>query len=206
MTLTAKTQTVNTAMAHLGEPAFAAIDTDPPGSALAKVLGQLEGPAGVEAWALSRHPWLCALTYATLAPDGTITGNWKWTNAFLLPTTFARLWTVDGEDVPFELGSAVVSTAERRVIWSNEASLNVAFAEVKPYEAYSPDLCGLIALKLAARTAGPLKSDAALAAKLDDRATAALLEAQGGEAGQFCDDDGDQVFARSLSALRATVA
>lgn len=205
MTLTAKTQVINTAMAHLGEPGFDAIDADPPGAALAKVLGQLDGPAGVEAWALRRHPWLCALTYATLAPEGTFAGHWKWTYRFLLPATFARLWVLDGDNVPFEVGPAIVSGQERRAVYCNESSIDVCYAETRDYEAYTSDLCNLIAWKLAARTAGPLKSDAALGAKCEEQAARALGEAMGGEAGEFRDDDADTLLAGSLGTVRERV-
>lgn len=181
---TVKQEVVNAAMAHLGEPPFEDIAEDPASATLAKVLAQLEGKAGAERQALSRHPWLCALTYATLTPIAPAPTNWKWANAFLLPATFVKLWEVDGLDVPFEVGTRDVSGTIQTVIWSDRTSLKVSYTEAKDYDAYSPDLCAYLALLLASRTAGPLKSDYQLADRLRVQARDALIDAQTGEAGQ----------------------
>jgi hypothetical protein len=204
MTLTAKNEVINTAMAHLGEPGFSAIDTDPPGAALAKVLGQLDGRAGVEQFALSRHPWLCALSYTTLAPAVSPPTNWKWKNLFILPDTFVKMWVVDGDDVPFEVGTEVISSAVKKVVRCDEAALRIAFSERKAWEAYSPDLCNYMALLLAARTAGPLKNDYDGAARLTRQADEALQMAMGGEAGQYLEPE--VMFASGFAALRASAA
>lgn len=204
MTLTAKNDVINTAMAHLGEPGFTAIDTDPPGAALAKVLGQLDGRAGVEQFALSRHPWLCALSYATLAPLSSPPANWKWSKLFVLPDTFVKMWVVDGDDVPFEVGTETISGQVKKVVRCDEGSLRVCYSELKAYEAYTPDLCNYMALLLASRTAGPLKNDYDGAKRLAALASDALLQAMGGEAGQYSDPD--VMFASGFAALRAQAA
>lgn len=189
MTLTAKTELVNAAMAHLGEAPFETIDDDPPGARLAKVLGQLDGRAGVETWALSRRPWLCALRYATLSPTDDVTPPWRFDNAFLLPTTTVGLWLV--EDSPaYHAGTALVSGSMRKVIYSSEASLNVAYVEQLDFEAYTPDLLNVMAWELAARTAGPLQNATeGLILRLQKKARDALMEAMSGEFGGFEDPD-----------------
>ncbi|PZQ63355.1 MAG: hypothetical protein DI570_09185 [Phenylobacterium zucineum] len=202
MTTTAKQQVVNAAMAHLGEPGFSDITQDPPSAALAKVLGQLDGKAGAEFYALSRHPWLCAMSYATLPPTNDVPANWKWSRHFLLPDTAVKLWAIDGlaQDTPYELGTASVGGQERQVIRCNLDALNVAYIERKPFEAYSADLCNYIAYLLASRTAGPLKSDQEGAVRLKREAEAALAEAKTGEAGQH--HDAEALFGGGLADLR----
>lgn len=206
MATTAKQEVVNAAMAHLGEPPFDDITQDPPGARLQKVLGQLEGRAGVEAWALGRHPWLCALSYLTLAPvavsdppDPAVT-NWKWGYTFVLPDTFVRMWEVDGCGA-YEVGSAVIGGQAKKVVRANASSLNVAFTEARPFEAYTTDLCNVIALMLASRSAGPLKSDYEAAARLSKQADAAVAEAMTGEANQHM--GAYPVAASVFAALRA---
>lgn len=186
MTLTAKNELINNAMAHLGEPGFTSVDTDPPGAALAKVLGQLDGPAGARRAALAAHPWLFALRYASLSP-AVRAGSWAWTKVFDLPDTFVKLWTVSG-DVAFEVGTEVVSSAIKKVIRSNEAALDVCYAEDVAYEADTPQFSNYLALLLASRTAGPLKSDYDGAKRLAGQADTALAIAMAGEAGQYADD------------------
>jgi hypothetical protein len=206
MSLTAKHQVINAAMAHMGEPGFESILTDPPGATLSKVLGQLDGVAGVEQFALSRHPWLCALRYATLAPVSSPPANWKWSRLFQLPDTFVKLWVLDGADIPYEVGTETFgspSPALRKVIRCNEASIRVAYTERLAYEAYTPDLCNYIALELAGRTMGPLKSDYEGAARLRQAAEAALAAAESGEAGQHADEEG--LVTAGLNELRATI-
>lgn len=189
MTLTAKTELVNAAMAHLGEAPFATIDDDPPGARLAKVLGQLDGRAGVEMWALSRRPWLCALRYATLSPSEDVATIWRFDNAFLLPVTAVGLWLV--EDGPaYHQATALVSAAMRKVIYSSETSLNVAYVEQLDFEAYTPDLLNVMAWELAARTAGPLQNATeGIILRLQRKAREALAEAMSGEFGGFEDAD-----------------
>jgi hypothetical protein len=188
MTATAKTELVNTAMAHLGEPAFADITQDPPSAALAKVLAQLNGRAGVEQWAIARHSWLCCQTYATLTAAARA-GNWRWPKVFDLPATAVKLYMVDGEGIEYEVGTDVVSSVVKPVIWSTEASLDVCYAEAKGFEAYSPDLLNVMAWELASRCAGPLQNDGAKAVKLHQNAIEALAMAQSGEAGQWGGED-----------------
>jgi hypothetical protein len=207
MTETAKQSVVNAAMAHLGEPTFADITADPPDAALAKVLAQLEGPAGVEAWALSRHPWLVALTYVTLPPISPKPTNWKWANAFLLPVTFVKLWELDGFafETPYEIGTETVSGQVRAVLRCDLSSVSIAYTEKKGYDAYAknPDLMNAMALELAARSAGPLKSDYEAAARLKKLANEAMLEAMSGEAGQH---QPLETLHGGLSSLRMSVA
>lgn len=202
--MTAKNEVINTAMAHLGEPGFTSIDTDPPGAALAKVLGQLDGRAGVEQFALSRHPWLCALSYATLAPVTTPPANWNWSKLFVLPDTFVKMWVLDGEDVPFEVGTEVISSQVKKVVRCDEASINICFSERKDYEAYTPDLANYMALLLASRTAGPLKSDYDGAKRLAALASDALMDAMRGEAGQYAEQA--VMFSSGFAVLRAQAA
>lgn len=205
MTTTAKTDVVNAAMAHMGEPPFETIAPAIPSAALVKVLGQLEGRAGTELHALSRHPWLCALSYASLSPSLTIPANWKWAYAFALPATFVKMWAVNpyaADPEPYSVESYV--DGEGAVSWcvrANVAALDVAFTEQKPFEAYSPDLCNYIGFKLAARTAGPLKGDYDGARRLEADAERALGEAVTGEAGQHHDDQA--LAPGGFAALRA---
>ncbi|ODT88109.1 hypothetical protein [Phenylobacterium sp. SCN 70-31] len=202
---TVKQEVVNAAMAHMGEPGFEDIGQDPPSAALVKVLAQLDGRAGAERRALSRHPWLCALSYLTLAPVSPAPTNWKWANAFLLPQTAVKVWEVDGPpDLAYEIGTETVGGSERSVIRANVGSLRVSFSEVKPYEAYSADLCNYIAFLLASRAIGPLKSDYEGAARLKKDAEAAALEAMSGEAGQHGGED--PRLASGLADLRRRVA
>lgn len=200
MSLTAKAELVNTAMAHLGEPAFATIATDPPGAALAKVLGQLDGRAGVELAALSRHPWLCALQFASLSAAARA-GNHKWAKVFDLPSTFVKMWAVEGDNTAYLVGSEVVSGVARKVVWANVAALDVVFTEQRDFEAYTPDLLNYMAYALASRTAGPLKNDYEGAARLKREAEVALLAAMMGEAGQWREDEALVPFI--FAALRA---
>lgn len=206
MTTTAKTELVNAAMAHLGEPPFETISPDVPDAALVKVLAQLDGPSGAERYCLARHPWLCALSYATLAPSVGISANWKWTNHFLLPTTAVKLWDVEGlsggTDTAYEAGTETVSATLRQVIRSNEAGLYVAYTEAKGFEAYSAELSNYMAFVLAARTSGPLKSDYEGAERLMRSAREYLAEAMGGEAGQHGGED--PRVRHSLAELRAS--
>lgn len=203
MTLTAKNELINNAMAHLGEPGFTAVDTDPPGAALAKVLGQLDGPGGARRTALAQHPWLFSLRYAALSPAAR-NGNWKWSKVFDLPATFVKMWHVEGDDVAFEVGTELVSGQMKRVIRSDEAALNVCYAEDVPYEADDPQFSNYLGLLLAARTAGPLKSDYDGAKRLAMAAKDALFEAMGGEAGQHRDQEA--LFSSGFAELRAQVA
>jgi hypothetical protein len=199
MTLTAKHEALNQAMAHLGEPPFDAIDTDPPGARLQKVLAQLDGRAGVEQWVLARRPWACAMRYATLSPSDALTPPWRFKYAFVLPTTCVSLWMVDGNPA-YHQGTATVSATMRKVIYSDEASLNVAYVEQLDYEAYTPDLLGVIAWELAARTAGPLQNKTeGVVMRLQKKARDALIEAQSGEFGAFVDDD---AFVSGFAELR----
>lgn len=204
MTTTAKTDLVNKAMAHLGEPAFTTIDTDPPGAALAKVLGQLDGRFGAERIALARHPWLCALSYASLSAISPTVSNWKWQYGFLLPDTFVKMWVVDGDDQPFEVGTLEISTVIKNVVWANVAALDVCYTEQKGFEAYTPDFGEYMALLLASKTAGPLKSDYEAARRLAKEAGDQALLAMSGEAGQYKDQDEDLTFAGGFAAIRAS--
>lgn len=192
MTDTAKTELVNAAMAHLGEPPFESVDADPPPARLVKVLAQLDGRAGVEYWALSRRPWLCAIRYATLTPSGDVDGNWRFENAFLLPATCVGLWLVKDADLcdvtAYQQGTAEVSAQQRKVIYSDEATLNVACVEAVDYEAYSHDLLAVMAWELAARTAGPLQNATeGVVLRYQKKAREALQEAASGEFASFED-------------------
>lgn len=204
MTTTARQEVVNAAMAHLGEPGFDDITEDPPGAALAKVLAQLDGRAGVEMWALARQPWLCALSYLSLSPAVSPPANWKWANLFILPDTFVKMWHLDGEGVAFEVGTETISGAVKKVVRANEAALDVCFTERKAFEAYTPDLCNVMAFMLASRTAGPLKSDYEAARRLKADAEDALAMALTGEAGQHADQE--PMFTAGFAALRSTAA
>lgn len=196
-----KLEVVNAAMAHLGEPPFESLEPAGPDARLQKVLGQLDGRLGAFLTALARHPWLCMLTYATLAPAARA-GSWQWDKVFDLPDSFVKLWRLDAlADEPFEVGTELVEGAIRKVLRANLASVNVAFTEAKAYEAITPDLAHYMGLELAARTAGPLQGDRQLAARLREEAKTALAEAAGGEAGQSRDPD--PPFAGGFAGLRA---
>lgn len=186
MTDTAKTALANNALAHLGEDRIDDITLDPPSPRIAKILGQLDGPAGVHAWAIKRHPWLCALTYQTLSPTPDLS-NWKWLYVFALPDTFSRLWECTSSS--FQVGTLTDGAgATIKVVFSNDATLDVAYTELRPFEAYDTDVAAVIAYELASRTAGPIKNDYELAARLHEKAKEAIDMAQGAEAGQHGSD------------------
>lgn len=203
MTDTAKTDLVNKAMAHMGEPGFTTIATDPPGATLAKVLGQLDGRFGAERLALARHPWLCALSYASLEPVSSPPTNWKWTNLFTLPDTFVKMWAVDGEDTPFEVGTETIEGQLKNVVRANAATLDVCFSEQKGFDAYTPDLGEYMALLLASKTVGPLKSDYDAARRLAKEAADQAVMAMSAEANQYHDQDGDLGIPHNFAVLRA---
>lgn len=199
MTADAKTAVVNAAMAHLGEAPFDSITADPQPPKLTKALGQLDGPAGVEMWALSRHPWLCALAYQQLSPTPNLS-DWKWPYYFVLPDSFVKLFGCSAG--AFEMGRANVGGAWKKVLRCADASVNVSFTENRDFEAYDPDVCNFMAFELAARCAGPIQDDGQKAEALHGKALEMLAWAESGEANQHREADCDQPVPSRLSMLR----
>lgn len=201
MTDMAKQQLINTAMAHLGEPGFTDIDADPPPEKLVKTLAQLDGAAGVKATALERHPWFCAMAYLELDPAARA-GNWQWPYVFDLPGDFRKLWLVQGQAAPYELGLDIVGGAPRRVIRArSEATLRIGYTFDAPYEALTARLMLAMSYDLAARTAGGLQEDRRKGVNLAQMAEREYAAAASGEAADFGGED--PVFGSTFADLRA---
>lgn len=199
---TVKQQLINTALAHLGEPGFDDIDADPQPEKLFKTLAQLDGAAGVKAAALERHPWFCALAYAELEPAERA-GNWRWPYVFDLPGDFAKLWMVDGPELPYERGVDIVSGATKAVIRAQTTGpLQVAYTFDAPYEALSAMLLKAMSFDLAARVAGPVQEDRRKGRDLTKEAEVAYAQAASSEAADFGGED--PLMTSTFAQLRAS--
>lgn len=196
MPITAKTTVINTALAHLGEPTFDDIEQAPAPSNLAKALAHVDLARD---WALSRHPWLCALVHASIDPAARA-GNWKYPYVFELPATAIRLWEV-ANACKFMKGSEDVAGAMKVVIWADTAGpLDVAYVDRLAWEAYSADLINVMAYELAGRLAGPIQGDLALGREMHGKAVEMLALAEGSEGGE--EGGQDPIFPSGFAALR----
>lgn len=198
MPVTAKTKIINASLALIGEPGYDDIEVSPAPPKLAKVLGLIDD---VTDWVLRRHPWLCCMKYASLTVADRA-GNWKYPYVYELPVTCVKVYEV-ASDYPFAKGAETVSAAQKIVIWSeSNAGLDVAYVELKPYEAFDADLRNVIAHELAARGAGAIQEDYAKGERLHKKAMELLALGEGAESGEEGNQD---VLVRSTFAgLRAS--
>lgn len=183
----------NAALSHLGEerqlddlaPAVPSREQ----RVLAALLPQLRDAM------LRKHPWLCAerrLTVTREPLDGD--ADWAFANMFLLPNEMMRLWHVDN-DCAWQVGSHAVRaddgavTSRRKALFANSAGpLRIRIVEQIDYEHLDPLLADAMGYELAARAAGPLQADKALAKSLKADAREALAMAVTAETSEFNDE------------------
>jgi hypothetical protein len=160
---------------------------------------------------LRKHPWLCAERRLTVTREP-LTGDadWAFSHLFLLPPEMLRLWSVDpdrafrpefersyqvGQELTWQVGSHAVRAADgavtsrRTVLFANaEGPLRIRIIERVAYEHLDALLSDAMGYELAARAAGPLQADKALAKSLKGDAREALAMAVTAETSEFVDD------------------
>lgn len=184
---------MNAALAHLGEER----QLDDPAAAPApreqRVLQALL-PMVRDAM-LRKHPWLCAEARLTVTRQPLdADADWAFANLFLLPVDMLRLWHVES-DYPWQVGSHAIRnedgavTSRRTALFSGAAGpLSLRIVERVAYEHLDACLADAMAYELAARAAGPLQADKALAKQLNADAREALAMAVTIETSEFRDD------------------
>lgn len=192
----------NAAFTHLGEPIVAEFGDGPKPPNVVKALAMWD--MALEA-ALCRAPWLCALESRSLPADpAPLNGDWRYSAAFTCPGGTLKVWAVqNGHCFAWQAATAVdAENAVRQVIRANaEGPLNVDLIMRRRAEALSPLLADALALELASRLAGPIKSDLALGRKLKGDAMDAYAAAMGSEASQIGGQEPTIPF--GLTAARA---
>ena len=144
---------------------------------------------------LRKHPWLCAERRLTVTREPLdADADWAFTNLFLLPTDMLRLWHAD-TDCAWQVGSHAVRapdgvvTSRRTVLFSNSAGpVKIRIVERVAYEHLDALLADAMGYELAARAAGPLQADKALAKSLKGDAREALAMAVTAETSEFNDE------------------
>ncbi|WP_332772937.1 hypothetical protein [Phenylobacterium sp.] len=182
-------QLFNTAFAHLGESTVPQITGDPKPANVVKAFAAW--PLALDT-GLARHPWLCGLQRMTIARSASADGDWQYDYVYELPVDTLRIWTVkEGNTFAWERSTVVTGAfVGRPVIRSSYAGpLKVAIVRRTIPELLTPLLADAIGYELASRLAGPIQSDAKLAAQLKDKADTAYALAQGSEAGEHGGDD-----------------
>lgn len=144
---------------------------------------------------LRKHPWLCAERRLTVTREPLAAeADWAFENLFLLPIEMLRLWHVNN-DCAWQVGSHTVravdgSIASRRTaLFANAAGpLKIRIIERIDYEHLDALLADAMGYELAARAAGPLQADKALAKSLKGDAREALAMAVTAETSEFNDE------------------
>lgn len=214
-----KLYVVNQALAWLGEEAEDNLDPTKTRNATRKVLRHAEQARDA---VLERHPWLCALTYAQIAPSANLPAIWKYAYTFEMPDDFIRLFSVpDGAfsdtpgltyfqpsisfatTAPWTLGSADKAGVAVKVVFSRSAGpLMLEYVRRLEWNALPPSLIDGISLELAARACQPVNGSVERAEALAKAAGAKLMIAQGIDGMQ----EGDQApgLFDTFAAIRQT--
>lgn len=173
---------------------------------------------------LHRHGWVCALTYATLAPMASPPANFRYAAAFQCPGDFLRVWEVPN---PFEDGvnSSVIPAGDfygwadpnfypverwqlntienangaTSVIVTKDAlsTLNLVYVRFASWAALDPHVSDAVAYDMAARGCYSVNGDQSAATKLEKIAEQRVLAAISVDATQ---EGGQPPYAPSIPA------
>lgn len=211
---------INTALGATGKEPL--IDLTAPtlaGSAAAQKLMRSIEPAREAV--LSRHGWLCALEYPTLAPWAPPAAyvNWRYPAAYLLPGDALRVWEVGGDCDPaapdgslrWEVGTFETEASARQVLrvtssWcaavaDPAGNLPISYVRRANWASLPGHMADAIAYETAARQAFSITGDKGLAKDLKQQAEMSLQQAIGLDATQ---SGGQPALAPSIpAAIRA---
>lgn len=198
----AATKIINGALVQLGEDTVAAVDQDPAPSRLVKILPHLQ-PA-IDA-VLMRYGWLCALEYATLTPELSIPGNWRFPFHYVVPEGGLRFWEVSRTS-GWERGVHERDDGASRAVLraTGGGPLNVSYVKRRSADALDVNVTDAVIFELAARACGPITGSEEKALKLRKVADAAILSAMGSD-GQDARPD-EVMLTDRVANLRASAA
>lgn len=183
---------INEAAAALGEELLSSLGGEKP-SRLERVTRALL--PSVRDKMLRLHPWLCAERRLELTRHPmSARADWSFSHLFLLPEGVLRVWSVKGAD-RWQVGTwdeadgDGVVLAERPCIFADAAGpLRARVVRRVGWGALDPLLATAMAEELAARAAGPMQADKALAKSLKQDAREALALAVTAETSEFVED------------------
>lgn len=196
----AVTSLVNSALVQLGEDTVESVTLTPAPSRVTKIMPHVQD--AIDA-VLVRYGWLCALEYATLLPEATIPGNWKFGHHYVMPEGGLRFWTVMRTS-GWERGvQERPDSASRPILRAIEGgALDVAYVKRREAGQLDVNVRDAVVFELAARACKPITGSAEEALRLRKIADAAILAAMGTD-GQDAKAE-DAMFVDRMAALRAS--
>lgn len=175
----AVTSLVNSAFAQLGEDPVSDVTLTPTPARVTKIMPHVQD--AIDA-VLVRYGWLCALEYATIYPEPTIPGNWRFQHHYVIPEGGLCFWRVE-RTTGWERGVQERDDgATRDVLRAIEGgALNVAYVKRREAEALTVNVRDAVAFELAARACQSITGNGDLALKLQKAAAEALSSAIGSD-------------------------